>query len=195
MEPEPFSAVEALINDHRVRDGNSRLSLWLQSYISINFIIQSHQSTISAACFRITDRAKAFNYKKLSYSEGNKSNTFFYVTLVLLLLATAAGFSQNSIREVWTLRVAIAFIHRLIWIHGTVGIIFCGWENGGEDCWDWHFPKSLLWLPWHGSWGEEGSRGGGGTSRRWMRSIDTSRRCEQQQQQKNQNSHMEILTT
>lgn len=63
-----------------MRDGHSRLSLWLQSNISINFIMQSHWRMISAACFIITDRAKALNYKKLSYSEDNKSNTFLCYT-------------------------------------------------------------------------------------------------------------------
>ncbi len=71
-------------------------------------------------------------------------------------------------------------------------IMFGGWENGGNDCWDWPSSKSLLRLPQHGSWGEVGGSGGGGGERRsWRRSIEARTSCGK----KNENSHMEILTT
>lgn len=65
--------------------------------------------------------------------------------------------------------------------YATVGILCCGRKNGGEDCWNWRFPKKPLVAPIAG--------GGAGESRSWRRSIDTRRIW------KNPNIHMKILTT
>lgn len=55
--------------------------------------------------------------------------------------------------------------------------MFSRWENGGSGWWNWPTPKSLLWLPQHGSWGEVGSGGRTRRRRRW-RSIEAAASCE-----------------
>lgn len=117
--------------------------------------------------------------------EKKKALVSFYFTPVSPHLCNSCRFkAQGSKQELSIFKIALEV---LIWdVHGVRWTLcsVVGGENGGNGCSDWPAPKSLLWLPQHGSWGGVGGDGRRRRRRRrWRRSIEASASCESERGQ------------